>query len=262
MSYIINISGGGFFSLYHLTLEEFLHKNYTNELPINEILQFKIVINNSHNFNNKKMFDDIFVYDNSKTFEPLELHSDKRWFHNINKNPELLPLVKTIINKNTITDKINTTINNYCSIFDITENTLGVHIRLTDMNAAHPDHGIFTIQTYIDKINKLINTHRNINNIYIASDNIESINHLKKYYKNIIKISYIEDNVRSLYENDNFNYVINAMNNDNTTSSLYHVNIMIEMLVLSKCSYFIHRVSDFANFAIIYSDTFKVIECL
>jgi hypothetical protein len=262
MSYIINICGGGFFSIYHQVLEEFLYKHYNNILSINDILQFKIVIHDSHIFNNKTMFHDIFVYDNSKIFENVVLNNDRRWFHNINNHPELLPLLKTIINKNTITDKLNTTVNDYCSLFDITENTLGVHIRLTDMNATHPEHGIFTIQCYIDKINKLINTHRNINNIYLASDNIQSINHLKEYYKNIIKISYIEDNVRSLYENDDCNYVINAMNNDNTIATPYHVEIMIEMLVLSKCSYFIHRVSDFANFAIIYSDTFKLIEYL
>lgn len=261
MSYIITINGGGFFSLYHAVLEEFLHKHYTNALPINDILQFKIVINDSHIFSNKIMFDDIFVYDNSKTFEPLELQNDKRWFHNINNYSELLPLVKTIVHKNTINNNINSTVNDYCRIFGITENTLGVHIRLTDFNSTHPEHGIFTLESYIAKINKLINTHTNINNIYIASDNIESINNLKEYYKNIIKISYIENNERALYENDNCNYIINGMNNDNTTSK-YHVNIMIELLVLSKCSYFIHRVSDFANFAIIYSDTFKVIECL
>lgn len=76
-------------------------------------------------------------------------------------------------------------------------------------------------------------------------------------------ITHIEDFDRCLSENNGDKFKVfeiqhmNACENNN-----YHINVMIEMIVLSKCAYFIHRVSDFANFAIIYSDTFKIIECL
>lgn len=263
MSYIIQTTGGGLFSLFHITLEEFIDKHYNNILNINDIVEFKIIICANHIFNNKHLFDDIFTYNNLNKFEHLQSTSCTRWFTNINKKPELLVLLKTLVHKNKLNDEIITKVNEYVSNFGITENTLAVHIRLTDMNVIHPEYGVFTLDAYINKINEMINIHTNINNIYIASDNTESINKLKEYYKNIIKITYIEykeNDIRSLYENVNPSFEIVRLNYFNTGK--YHIQTMIEMLVLSKCSYFIHRVSDFANFAIIYSDTFKVIESL
>ena len=130
------------------------------------------------------------------------------------------------------------------------------------MNECHSDvYGSINIEDYILKINDFINKYKNINNIFIASDNNESLIKIKKYYEDYnIKISFINDIVRINKEiidfESNTNFIIENMDSETD----FHTNIFIEMLVLSKCSYFIHRVSDFANFAIIYSDTFKVIE--
>jgi len=184
-------------------------------------------------------------------------------FLNANKNKELLVLLKQIVHKNKIHPTIINKVNYYKELLNINDNTLGVHVRITDMNHIHGDiYNSFTIESYFIKIDQMLNQYTHINNIFIASDNIVSINKIKNYYKDNknIRLSYIEDSIRNPEEHcQTSNFMINEMNKMN---NYYHVNVMIEMLVLSKCSYLIHRISDFANFAIIYSDTFKEIQCL
>ena len=203
------------------------------------------------------LFDDIFLYDKNeaKIFNSYTRHFK---FTNATDDKEILVLLKKIVNKNTINPSILNQVNYYKDLFNINENTLGVHVRLTDMNAIHGDiYGKFTTEDYIFKIKDFLNTHKNITNVFIASDNIVSINKIENYFNNKdISISYIKDiDFRQTQEYcENYNYVVNKFNEFNLN---FHVNIFIEMLVLSKCAYLIHRTSDFSNASIIYSDTFK-----
>lgn len=174
----------------------------------------------------------------------------------------MFTLIKQLVHKNKLNQSIISSVIYYKELLNINRNTLGVHVRLTDMNAIHGDiYGCFTIDSYCRKIDKMLEQYPNINNIFIASDNEVSITTLKNYYKDKqnITLSYIENSIKNPEEHcQTVNFVINSHN----TNKNYHINVMIEMLVLSKCAYFIHRISDFANFAIIYSDTFKDIQCL
>lgn len=232
-------------------------------INIENLNKYKITIENNHVFINKNIFNDIFQYNDNINFKIYDNPSTFRSFNNANYYENLL-LLKHIVSKNLIKHYITDKVNYYKELFNITENTLGIHIRLTDMNSIHPDLGILTTETYINAINKLLNNNNNINNIFVASDNNISINKIKHYYINSnIDINYICDSPRNEVEYcDNSNYIIDTFNSDSSEDRNNHVKIMIEMLVLSKCSYFIHRTSDFANFAIIYSDTFKIIESL
>jgi hypothetical protein len=251
------INTGGIFSNFHLCLEEIMIHLENNEIDINHLKSFKPILNTQHIFRNKKLFEDIFLYDNNqvKIFNAYDCHIT---FYNANDDKEKLVLLKKIVNKNTINPSILNQVNYYKDLFNINENTLGVHLRLTDMNNFHGDiFGVFTTEDYISKIDEFLNQHKNINNVFLASDNILSINKLENYYKNKgIAISYVKDvDFRDNKEVCNYpHYVVNKINEENTD---YHVNVFIEMLVLSKCAYLIHRTSDFSNAAIIYSDTFN-----
>ena len=45
-------------------------------------------------------------------------------------------------------------------------NTLGVHIRLTDMNRIHPQYGILSYDDYLHKIQDMVTSYRNTNNYF------------------------------------------------------------------------------------------------
>jgi hypothetical protein len=252
-----SIPGGGLFSLFHLCLEEIIFLLENNEISLSTLKSFKLVLPKDHVFRKKMLFDDIFLYDKNeaKIFNAYTRHFK---FNNASDDKEILVLLKKIVNKNTINPSILNQVNYYKDLFNINENTLGVHVRLTDMNAIHGDiYGTFTTEDYIFKIDDFLNRHKNINNVFIASDNIVSINKIEKYYNDKdITISYINDiDFREPQEySENTNYVVNKFNEFNLN---FHVNIFMEMLVLSKCAYLIHRTSDFSNASIIYSDTFK-----
>lgn len=258
MNFEIN-RGGGIFSIYHMCLEKLLLM-VNDGLEINSVPRYKIYVPN-HVFKNMYFFNDIFVYDDNIHFQTIPVHFVDYTFYIANENSDRLELLKKLVRKNEIQPSILEKVNDYVQQFKISENTLGVHIRLTDMNYIHGSiFGNYSIETYLLKIDEIMQKYKNIDHIFIASDNDVSIHKIKEYYNDKIKISYIKEISRNPEEHcTTSNFMIEKMNDPNST---YHIEVVTEMMVLAKCGYFIHRISDFANFTIIYSDTFKEISCL
>lgn len=253
MNFEIN-RGGGIFSIYHMCLEKILCM-VKDGLEINNITRYKICVPN-HVFKNMFFFNDIFVYDDNIHYEKIPVHYLDYSFYKANENTERLELFKKIVHKNEIQPSILDKVNDYTQKFHISENTLGVHIRLTDMNHIHgSSYGFYNVETYLLKIDEMIEKHKNIDHLFIASDNDVSIHKIIDYYSDKIRISYIAESIRNPEEHcTTSDFMIEKMNELHST---YHIDVFKELLVLSKSSYFIHRISDFANFTIIYSDTFK-----
>ncbi len=251
-------SGGGIYSLFHWAIEELLTFVINN--PISPITSFKIIIPDEITYiNNKNIFDDFF--ENISEDYNIQLCCNKQFHNRFLKVEESLyyDQLKKIIKINNINFEILNKVNYYVKKFNINENTLGIHIRLTDMNTLHSNIGIFTINDYINKINNIISKFNNINNIFIASDNNESINTIKEYFQNKLVINYIDDTYRVDKENDdNYKFQLENINKYND----FHTKIFIELLVLSKVKYYLHRISDFSNFCILYSDSISYIESL
>lgn len=133
----------------------------------------------------------------------------------------------------------------------IEPDTLGVHVRLGPMNTWHPQFGIASTQTYIDKIKEL-----NPKSIYLASDNDESIKKIREAVD--CKIIVIKNLMREDIDNmETDNIHINFLYAD-----YYWRQVWADMLLLSRCNELLCRVSNFANAAIIFSDTFKKIHRL
>lgn len=133
----------------------------------------------------------------------------------------------------------------------IRDNTLGVHIRFTDMNRVHPKHGIHNIQNYIDKIDHVLATEK-VSNIFVASDNMESINKLIKRYPRLT-IDYLDLKTRLPLETSD-----NRRNlNDNANKAEFFEEVVLEILLLSKVKHIVYRTSNFANIAILYSKTIE-----
>jgi len=145
--------------------------------------------------------------------------------------------------------------------FDINENTLGLHIRLTDMNVLHT-YSKLTLDDYIKKINQVLEENPNIDNILIASDNYESIYKIISHFENInIRVNYLPDLCRSATAENSLEWTEKQIwyleNKDETIKKKFIIDSFIDMLCLSYCSYLIYRISNYANFAILYSDSLK-----
>jgi hypothetical protein len=257
---IVTTNGGGIFSLYHQAIATIL-KQYENN--INNISSFEIVIDSNHFLKNKKTFDDFFEYENDLVINKnqVKLNRDTDGFIHFTKvDCVYFDKLKLIVCKNKINDKIINIVNNFVNMFNINENTLTVHIRLTDMNTKHSNqYGVYTFDDYKNEIDKVLKNNSNINNIYVASDNNESIYKLISIYNEKIKIINFENPYRVEKENsDNFNYIVEHLNN----MPELPVKVFTEMLIGSKGGYFIGRISDVSNFIILYSDSIKTIKYL
>ena len=113
---------------------------------------------------------------------------------------------------------------------NINENTIGVHIRLTDMNTLHKnEYGVRNFGQYLNKINSVIKETEN-SNIFIASDNAESIVKLEGEYDIITNI--ISNRHNSEIDTGNqYNNFLRL----NHLSENFWVDSFLDMLSLAKC---------------------------
>jgi hypothetical protein len=210
------------------------------------------------------LFDNIFYYDNFIEYDEFNTLYAQNTFLNISDDVELLDLFRNFVYKNTLQPPISRLVSEYVDKFAIDGNTLGIHLRMTDMNSLHGgEYGIFHVEDYIKRCDIILRENSNINKIFIASDNHVSLHKLRTHYEDLnFPVVYIESSVRNQdeYCNDS-GFMIDSMNNTSGVVT-YQANVMTEMLVLSKCGYLLHRISDFANMAMIYSKTFKKTFCL
>lgn len=247
---IIFVSGGGVFSMFHQFLENLLRIDYEN------YKQYRMYITSTYVQNNY-IFDNVFHYEDVSGFTTLNTsfmtQNSFLQINEYNRLSELKKISSTFKFQDFILDKVNTFVNeNY-----INKNTLGVHLRLTDMNIYHPSYGVITIDNYISKIKEYLESNKEIKNIFLASDNEESINIIKEKIPNY-PIIWNSDSYRvKNIVDDNFQFQVDNLNNPD----FYQKNV-IEALILSKCGILIHRISDFANFSILFSESFKDIICL
>ena len=255
MSILISeVFGGGIFSLFHQALETLL------DAPnVDKITRFKIKIADHHFIRHKSLFDDFFedmpepcdttmqfLYQSQRRtrFTKIHLHAD-------------MPRIKRICQLNPIHPSIVEKVKYYVTQFGINENSLAIHVRMTDMNTVHiRDYGAVTIEHYQKIIDTMLNSYTNIDNIYITSDNTESIHTLHARYSDRYRINYVTDSYRRENENsENCDFQMYAIN----VIPDFHIKAFVELLIASYCSYFIYRISDYSNFCILYSNTIKVI---
>ena len=260
---IVSTDGGGIFSLYHIALTKIYdkYKYYTDDIG-----SFKIILDdNNYVFKNKYLFDSFFEYDEKliESRNNVYINCDISPLKIIYKITDYtygdIDVMKQIIKKNKINNSIDSFINNFVKETNISSNTLCVHIRLTDMNTTHAnDYGVITFNDYKNEIDKHLILYPEINTIYVSSDNIESINKLFLLYNNDrIKVIAINHIFRvQLETSDNYNFIKKIANEHLEYPSI----IFSEILIGSKCGYFIGRISSVTFFIILYSDTFKTIK--
>jgi len=245
---------GGLSSQIHMGLCILLKGDFSNHYNIYGIKQFKLNITND--LFNLDFFDKIYEYDDNQDTIYLsddDITTSYSNYIDAYDNQKNIKESNYLINLNKLRPNIQLMISDYLHRYSISNKTLGVHIRLTDMNKVHGDqHGIRSYEDYLEKIKDVLSENDSIENIFLSSDNNESIEKLIKDLPNI-KINYIADNLRCDYENsDNLKLQIYNLKNDD-----YVISCFIDMYLLSKCAYLVHRISGFSLCSILYSNTHK-----
>jgi hypothetical protein len=131
--------------------------------------------------------------------------------------------------------------------------TLGVQIRLTDMIKYHKVSGL---DTYIKRINEILTTHPEIEQVFVSTDDNNSIDILKKSINKTV--IYYEDMFRA----DSLNPHTDPYDRYNSTREYHKYKLalegILEIFTLSKCNYMLKaEVSALSMVASILSENIK-----
>ena len=240
----LDVLGGGTFSKFMQALNNLIripHNNFYLNVKDNRFIN-----------NNNNLFDEIFLQKKMHSYETIQSKNfgDFSNLNPIEKTKDFINL-RTVIKKLIFKKNIISDINFLEKKLKISTKTVGIHIRLTDMNLLHADDygGIFTFDHYLRVINSL--DHQE--NFFVASDNHESILKLKNIFGD--RISYVSDFLRGDYEKDN---TLNIQLTKSFQKRLW-VESFKEMLLLSKCKILICRTSNLSNASILYGNFNRVI---
>jgi hypothetical protein len=243
----LNMNAGGIFSKYMFGIRNaILHEADSYYLNVSDtnrtdcdifdcVLDQTLLFDNDNDTNNLIKDVECQHFGNYSKFNPIE-------------NSPNLPKYSEIIKKFKIKQELLDEVKYYQDKFNIDETTVGVHIRLTDMNIVHGnDYGVLTFEDFKSKMKPDVK-------YFVASDNYESLKKLKELYGD--NINYVDGLIRAELENDNTSTMF--LNNPVVfkNKQFWH-DSFLEMLLLSKCSKLICRTSDLSNVAIIYSETIK-----
>lgn len=235
MYYNLNVDGGGIFSKYMLCVQNLVGVNFD-----------KVYLSTADIRTNSNIFDFILNQTLSENFINIKGHYIPG-YSNTNKIElsDNYNTYKDIIAKFNFKDELLNKIKTYQEKLNITEKTIGVHIRLTDMNIHHAnDYGYYNFDDYLKYFN-------NDDDFFVASDNKESIKKLVDIFGD--KIKYVPNIIRAENENED----TSTLQLTNFKNYSFWEEAFIEMFLLSKCGSFICRASNLANATIIHSNSIK-----
>lgn len=231
----LNISAGGIFSKYMFGVQNAIKHNYDS-------YYFNII--------DKRTDSDMFNYvlDQQYDSNHQNINCDNLGsYHKLNpiENSSNYTKYVEVINKLKFNKKLLKKVKYYEKKIGIDDSTVGVHVRLTDMNIIHgKDYGVLSFEDFKTQLNP-------DTKYFISSDNNESINKLKELYGNNIK--YVKGMIRSEFENENSE----SIQLNNFKNPQFWIESFLEMLLLSKCGTLVCRSSNLSNAAIINSKTIK-----
>lgn len=237
----LNITAGGIFSKYMYAIQNLAKINREFDNTYLNITDSRFIDERSIN-----PFDFVINQNNSINYEIFNAEKVVNYSnHNPIEHSNNLNLYKHIVTKISIHNDILEYTDKLSADLGINNNSIGVHIRLTDMNIIHAkDYGISTYSNYLITMKKFENS-----DFFIASDNNESISKLINEFGGRIK--YIPDLIRATKETeDTTNMHLSELKYERIWREAF-----IEMLLLAKCGTIICRSSNLANAAILNSKT-------
>lgn len=245
MNVKVDITAGGVFSKYMFGIQNIARINGDlDNLYFNNI-------DDRFGDENSNPFDFVLNQKTDSTYKTYRAANRGTYTNHkqVNNSPNL-DTYRKVVSKIKFNDELQELVDDHVEKLGINENTIGVHVRLTDMNIIHRrDHGVSSINKYLNVIKSNIMDH----NIFIASDNDESIQNIKNIYQE--KVKYVRNLLRGTSENQN----TLSLQLDNGKDKRLWIEAFLDMLLLSKCGTIICRTSNLANAAIIHSNNSKVI---
>lgn len=240
---VVNIRAGGIFSKYMTALQNILIIDKNCDEVYLRIVDPRYLIHP-----NRNPFDYVLeqtLDDNYESFE-ASLSYPRYGNHNPIELSKNFSNLREIVEKIKIKDSILNKVDVLCEELDINNKTLGVHVRLTDMNIYHSaEYGKSNIQEYISEIKKIEHQYKRI---FVASDNFESIEKLKNEFGN--KIVFVKGMIRGETEDQD----TLPLQLEHCKNEKMWIDIFVEMLLLSKCGSLLIRTSNVSNIAILYAD--------
>ena len=254
MNILVKTVGGGVFSKLMIAIQSILYSEFSGKInDVNDINNIYIDIDrnricrirnkniNINPFNFALEQNEDLVFDRTILSHPPKHYGGKVYTDVLNHKD--LNKLRIICSKIKIKKDILSLVNNNIGI-----STLGVHVRLTDMNRIHPEYGVSSTKNYIDKINDVIVGGNN--KIFVASDNINSLKILKDNF-NIIS----NETTNRNSDEKSGNYM-QYLRNRCSDKQLW-IDSFLEMISLSKCGELIYKVSNLNNASVIFSNTIK-----
>lgn len=244
-------SAGGLFSHYGILLEsisEWVRKGIITESDSLYIESLTRAPTNKKSRNRRmtrlehvgfNVFDSIFdqnieritrvlTTNQEHPIHPHEFEPKKERYQELSKqflkiHPDLIKRVESFVSEHFVENK-----------------TLGVHVRITDMNRGHKELGNVYFEDFKTKIDEILATN-DIEKIFVASDNDESIDKLINIYKD--KICYFKSPFRVKLETDD-KLKFSSMKQYMSTPNFFK-DAMTDALLLSHCDITCGRVSLF-----------------
>ena len=165
--------------------------------------------------------------------ESLELSLFKKVFSELQFKKELI-------------DRVN-------SFHEVGPETLGVHVRLTDMNHWHSEYGTTTFVDYRKAIDEV---HHKYKNIFVSSDNFPAIERLKKIYGD--KVIALPDCAFKGDKEDDLFFLYKTIKwADNPEA---WVELFVEVFLLAKCGFLIGRNSAVSLGAVLFSENMNLMD--
>lgn len=135
------------------------------------------------------------------------------------------------------------------------KNTLGVQIRLTDMEK---NHSVSSINSYIKKIDEILKVHPEIDQIFLATDDYKAISIVEKQIQK--KVIYFE----GMFRADEFNLHTDPYDRYNSSRPYHKYNlgleVILEIFTLTKCDFLLKAdISALSIVATILSEKIKKI---
>lgn len=239
----VKTNGGGIFSHFYLALRNVEFKIKDEDIDSIESIYLepnsntaigqKCIGFNPFDFTLDQEIETFDIYINSNNFAIHENIKDI--------DSKFLNRMRRICDKVLIKKEIIKSINS-----SINENTLGVHIRLTDMFEHHPEYISKLGNSTEAYINKTISLIEQNHPIFVASDNKES---LIKFQK---KFNVIFNNSRNISETEyNKDYLTYQINN--IDKQWFWNDSFLDMISLSKCGSLLYNVSSLNTTSFLYS---------
>jgi hypothetical protein len=231
----LNLSAGGIFSKYMFGVQNAIQHKYDSYY---------------FNITDERTDSDMFNYVLDQQYDSNHQNINCNHlgsYHKLNpiENSSNYTKYVEVINKLKFNKKLLEKVKYYEKKIGIDDSTVGVHVRLTDMNIIHgEDYGVLSFEEFKTQLNP-------DTKYFISSDNNESINKLKELYGN--NINYVKGMIRSEFENENSE----SIQLNNFKNPQFWIESFLEMLLLSKCGTLICRSSNLSNAAIINSKTIK-----